>query len=160
MATKKKPKPTSNIIAQNRRARFEYTLHEHYEAGIALTGWEVKSLREGKAQLTEAYVLLQNNEAYLMGANFTPLNTVSTHYVAEPARNRKLLLNRKELNQLVSAVQQKGQTCVPLSLYWKGNHIKCEIAVASGKKTHDKRASIKDRDWRRDKQRVMKQYNR
>ena len=127
---------------------------------MELMGWEVKSLREGKGQLSDAYVLLQNGEAYLLGANITPLKTVSTHYVADPQRTRKLLLHRNEIDRLIGAVQQKGQTCIPLSLYWKGNKVKCEIALASGKKQHDKRASIKERDWRRDKQRVMKQYNR
>ena len=157
MAKKRKSSP--NTIAANKRARFEYELHEKFEAGIVLTGWEVKALREGKCQITDAYVILQNTEAFLVGCNINPLMTISTHVVAEPSRSRKLLLHKRELSKLVIATQAKGQTCVATRIYWKGNHIKLEMFLASGKKMHDKRASIKDRDWNRDKARVMKAHN-
>ncbi len=151
---------TDNNIAQNKRARFDYHLHERFEAGLVLEGWEVKSIREGKVQMTDTYVLIKEGEAFLLGANIVPLHAASTHVVPEAARTRKLLLNRKELARLIGATQQKGQTCIPLRLYWKNNRVKCEIALASGKKVHDKRDAIKDRDWNRDKARVMKAYNR
>ena len=152
---KKKAKPTSNTIAQNKRARHEYHIGEQFEAGLELLGWEVKSLRAGKGQLTDTYVLLQNGEAFLIGANITPLNTASSHVVAEPSRTRKMLLNKRELAKIKIATQQKGYTCVPLSLYWKGPWVKAKIALVQGKKEHDKRASEKERDWNRDKQRIM-----
>jgi len=156
----KKGKANPGTIALNKKARFQYQLHERFEAGLALTGWEVKSLRAGKAQLTDTYVLLKNGEAFLLGSNITPMNSASTHVVADPGRTRKLLLHKKEIARLIGATQQKGQTCIPLSIYWKGNKVKCEIALATGKKDHDKRAAIKDREWNRDKQRLMKDYNR
>lgn len=156
----KKPKMNPGTIAQNKKARFEYHLHEHFEAGLALEGWEVKSLREGKVQLTDTYVLLKNEEAFLLGCNITPLQSASTHFVPDPQRTRKLLLHKNEIAKLVGATQQKGYTLVPLALYWKGNRVKCEIALASGKKEHDKRATIRARDWSRDKQRLVKEYNR
>ena len=156
----KKAKANPGTIARNKKARFEYQLHERFEAGLALTGWEVKSLRAGKAQLTDTYILLKDGEAFLLGSNITPLNTASTHVIADPQRTRKLLLHKKEISKLIGATQQKGQTCIPLAIYWKGNKVKCEIALATGKKDHDKRAAIKDRDWDRDKQRLMKDYNR
>ena len=144
------------IIAQNKRARHDYYLEEKFEAGLVLQGWEVKSLRAGKGQLADSFVLLQNGEAYLMGTHIAPLNTASTHYVANPGRNKKLLLNKKELSRLFNAVNQKGHTCVALSIYWKGHIVKCEIALAKGKQAHDKRASEKDHDWQRQKQRIMR----
>ncbi len=156
----KKAKAGPGTIALNKKARFEYELHERFEAGVALEGWEVKSLRAGKVQLTDTYVLLKDGEAFLLGCNITPLPTASTHVQADPQRTRKLLLHRKELARLIGAVQQKGQTCIPLALYWKGNRVKCEIALATGKKDHDKRATIRERDWKRDKQRLMKDHNR
>jgi len=156
----KKAKSNPGTIARNKKARFEYELHERFEAGLALTGWEVKSLRAGKAQLTDTYILLKGGEAFLLGSNITPLITASTHVTADPQRTRKLLLHRKELARLIGATQQKGQTCIPLALYWKGNKVKCEIALATGKKDHDKRASLKEQDWKRDKQRLMKEHNR
>ena len=152
----KKPKLSPGKIAQNKRARFEYQLHDKFEAGLVLTGWEVKALREGKCQISDTYVLLQNGEAYLVGCNISPLKTISTHVVAEPQRARKLLLHRSELARLIGATQAKGQTCVPTAMYWKGNRVKLEIALGTGKKLHDKRATIKERDWNRDKSRVMK----
>lgn len=157
--TKKKPKLPSSTIARNKRARFDYELGDRFEAGVALTGWEVKSLRAGKGLLTDTYVLLKDGEAFLLGAHITPLNTASTHVITEPDRTRKLLLHRKELAKIFAATAQKGNTCVALSLYWKSNRVKCEIALATGKKQHDKRATIKEREWSRDKSRVLKAYN-
>lgn len=159
MAKKPKSKQIDSSIAQNKRARHDYHLVEKFEAGLALQGWEVKSLREGKAQLTDTYVFLKNGEAFLIGAHITPLNTVSTHYVTEPTRTRKLLLHEKELSRLFSAVNQKGYTCVATALYWKGHLVKCEIALAKGKQAHDKRESEKDRDWKRQKERLMRHGN-
>ncbi|MAI41175.1 MAG: SsrA-binding protein SmpB [Candidatus Azotimanducaceae bacterium] len=153
-------KSNPGTIAQNKKARFEYSLHETFEAGVELAGWEVKALRDGKAQLTDTYALLKNGEAFLLGCNITPLKTASTHVLADPKRTRKLLLHKKELAKLIGATKVKGQTCIPLALYWKGNRVKCEIALATGKKSHDKRASIKEREWKIDKQRTMKEYNR
>jgi len=155
----KKPKTTSNIIAQNKRARHDYSLSDKYEAGLVLTGWEVKSLRAGKGQLVDSYVFLSDGEAWLLGAHIEPLQTASTHVIAEPMRYRKLLLNERELGKLFAATQQEGYTCVALSLYWKKHLIKCEIALGKGKKDHDKRHSEKDRDWDRQKQRIARQHN-
>jgi SsrA-binding protein len=146
----------NNTIAQNKKARFDYHLEEKFEAGIALQGWEVKSLRAGKAQLTDSYVLLKNGEAWLLGSLITPLQTTSTHFVIDPQRTRKLLLNRKQINHLIGAAQQKGYTCVCLSLYWKGHLAKAEIALAKGKQLHDKRETEKERDWNREKQRIVR----
>lgn len=156
MAGKSAKKTSPGTIALNKKAKFEYHLLERFEAGLELTGWEVKALRAGKAQLTDTYVLLKDGEAFLLGCNITPLTSASTHVLADPQRTRKLLLHKKEIARLIGATKQKGQTCIPLALYWKGNRVKCEIALATGKKTHDKRASIKERDWNRDKARVLK----
>jgi SsrA-binding protein len=123
---------------------------------MSLQGWEVKSLRAGKAQITEGYVLVKNGEAWLIGAHVTPLKTASTHVVADPTRTRKLLLHRRELDRLVGAVERKGYTIVPLKLYWKHGKVKLEVGLAKGKQAHDKRASEKDRDWQRQKQRLMR----
>lgn len=158
MARKNLTSPGS--IARNKKARFDYHLGEKFEAGLVLTGWEVKALRQGKVHLTDTYVLLKDGEAFLLGAHITPLDSASTHVIVDPDRTRKLLLHKKELAKLISATKQKGQTCIPLALYWKGNKVKCEIALATGKKQFDKRAVIKDRDWQRDKARVIKAYNR
>ncbi len=146
------PKP----IAENRRARFDYFIEERFEAGLVLQGWEVKSLRAGKAQITESHVFLRNGEAFVIGAHFAPLNTASTHVTAEPTRTRKLLMNRSELEYLLGAVERKGYTLVPLELYWKGGKAKLQIGLAKGKKQHDKRATEKDRDWERDKARALR----
>lgn len=143
-------------IALNKRARHEYFIEENHEAGLALQGWEVKSLRAGKAQITEGYVLVKNGEAWLIGAHISPLATTSTHLVADPTRTRKLLLHRRELDRLVGAVERKGHTIVPLKLYWKNGKAKLEIGLAKGKQAHDKRASAKDRDWQREKSRLLK----
>jgi len=152
---KKKKAPSGNTICQNKKARHEFLIEDKFEAGLVLTGWEVKSLREGRAQLVDSYVIIHKGEAWLVGAHFTPLKTACTHVVADPTRQRKLLLNHKELVKIIGGINAKGLTCVALSLYWKGNHIKCEIALAKGKKQHDKRGADKDKDWARQKQRVM-----
>lgn len=144
------------LIAENRKARHEYFIEERYEAGLSLMGWEVKSLRDGRAQLAEAYVFVKNGEVFLYGAHFTPLNSASTHVIADPIRTRKLLLNRAEIDHLVGAVEREGYTLVPLELYWKASRAKLRIGLAKGKKQHDKRASEKDRDWQRDKARLMR----
>ncbi len=160
MAKKPTNKGTSSgTIAQNKRARHDYFLETKFEAGLALQGWELKSIRDGRVQLTEAYVTLHRGEAYLAGCTMTPLLSASTHVVAEPQRVRKLLLHAKELAQIYAATQQKGYTCVPTALYWKGNYVKCEIALAKGKQQHDKRQTKKDQDWQRDKSRLMKASN-
>lgn len=157
--SKKKPKMSSNTIALNKRAKFDYQLSDKFEAGISLQGWEVKSLREGKSQITETYIHLQNGEAWLTGMQVTPLATVSTHYVAEPNRSRKLLLHAKELARIHAATQQKGYTCVCTALYWKKHLVKVEVALGKGKKQHDKRETEKQRDWQRQKQRVLAANN-
>ena len=150
---KKAPPPT---IALNKRARHEYFIEDRIEAGLALEGWEVKSLRASKAQITESYVVIKDGEAWLLGAHINPLPTASTHIHPDPTRTRKLLLNRGELDRLIGAVERKGYTLVALALYWKRGRAKLEIGLAKGKKEHDKRAAAKDRDWQREKQRIMK----
>jgi len=147
---------TDKLIAENRRARHEFFIEERFEAGISLAGWEVKSLRAGKAQLAESYVYVRQGEVFLQGAHITPLNSASTHVITEPARTRKLLLHRAEIDRLVGAVERAGYTLVPLELYWKAGRAKLKIGLAKGKKQHDKRATEKDRDWQRDKARVMR----
>jgi SsrA-binding protein len=154
--SKKKPANDSPLIADNRRARHEYFIEETYEAGMALQGWEVKSLRAGRAQIKEAYVFIKDAEAFLFGAHISPMPTASTHIIPDPIRTRKLLLNRTELNRLIGAVERKGYTLVPLEMYWKNGKAKLRIGLAKGKKEHDKRATEKDRDWQREKSRVMK----
>ena len=152
----KKPKTPSNNIAQNKRVRHDYFLEEKIEAGIALQGWEVKSARMGKVQLTDTHVFFKNGEAWLLNAQISPLHTASTHFVTSPNRDRKLLLNRKEINKLIGAAEQKGYTIVCTSMYWKQHLIKVEIALAKGKQKHDKRDTEKQRDWDRQKQRIMR----
>lgn len=152
----KKKSDKSNVIAANRRARHDYFIEDRLEAGLALEGWEVKSLRDGRAQLTESYVNVRNGEAWLVGAHFSPLTTTSTHVQAEPTRSRKLLLHRNELDRLVGAVERKGYALVPLDLHWSKGRVKLNIGLARGKKQHDKRASRKDRDWARQKERILK----
>jgi SsrA-binding protein len=149
-------KKSSSTIAVNKKARHDYFIEQTFECGLVLEGWEVKSLRAGRAQITETYVYLKNGEAWLIGAHFSPLNTASTHISPEPTRTRKLLLNRKELDRLVGSVERKGYTVVALSLYWSKGRAKVEIGLAKGKKQHDKRASDKDRDWQRQKARILK----
>lgn len=145
-------------IAINRKAHHEYTIEERYEAGITLEGWEVKSLRAGKVQLDQAYVIVRKGEVWLLGGQITPLSTASTHKEHDPTRTRKLLLHAHEIMKLIGSVERKGYTLIPLKLYWKNNRVKLEIALAKGKKLHDKRAAEKDRDWQRQKQRGMKEY--
>lgn len=157
--SKKKPGNASGTIALNRQARHEYHIEEKFEAGLQLLGWEVKSLRAGKGQITEAYVLFRDGEAFLFNAHITPLNTASTHVIADPTRTRKLLLHAREIARLMGKVEQAGHTCVPLALYWKGNRVKCEIALVKGKKLFDKRATEKERDWNRQKQRILREGN-
>jgi SsrA-binding protein len=155
MTKKKKSTNSSGTIVANKRARFDYLLTDKYEAGLVLSGWEVKSLRAGKVQLADSYVVFKHGEAWLIGAHISPLLTASTHVIAEPTRPRKLLLKQRELARLFAATEQKGLTCIALALYWKGSHVKCEIALAKGKKEHDKRDTEKNRDWGRQKQRIM-----
>src|ERR1700751_981446 len=145
-----------SLIAENRRARFDYFIEERYEAGLALQGWEVKALRAGRAQLTEAYVYLRGGEAFLIGAHLSPLPSASTHVTPDPVRTRKLLLKHSELNGLIGAVERRGYTLVPLELYWKSGRAKLAVGLAKGKKQHDKRAVEKDRDWQRDKARLLR----
>ena len=150
----KKTSPGS--IAQNRKARHDFSLEKQFEAGLALEGWEVKSLRAGRGQLNEAYVTIHKGEAWLLNAHISPLDTISIQSKADPTRSRKLLLNERELNQLIGAVQREGYTIVPLNLHWKKQFIKCDIALAKGKKHHDKRQSEKDKDWERTKAKILK----
>ena len=143
-------------IAQNKKARFDYFIEERYEAGLALQGWEVKAMRAGRAQLKEAYVYLRGGEAFLIGAHLSPLPSTSTHISADPVRTRKLLLHHSELQGLIGAVERRGYTLVPLELYWKSGRAKLQLGLAKGKKQHDKRAVEKERDWARDKARVLR----
>ncbi|MCW8397203.1 SsrA-binding protein SmpB [Legionella sp. PATHC038] len=153
-------KQSDSTIVLNRKAGFNYFLEDQYEAGLVLEGWEVKSLRAGKINLSDAHIIIKNGEAFLLGAQIQPLITASTHSIPDPIRTRKLLLNKKELNHLIGSVERQGYTIVPLSLYWKKNNIKIKIALAKGKKEHDKRDSIKDREWERDRSRIMKKTGR
>ncbi len=154
--SKKNKSQKNNTVAVNRQALHEYFIEERFEAGLVLEGWEVKSLREGRAQLKESYVTLKRGEAWLSGAHVSPLVSASTHINPEAVRLKKLLLNRHELNKLIGAVERKGYTIIPLSLYWKKGRAKLEIGLAKGKQLHDKRATVKDRDWQREKARIMK----
>ncbi|WP_304641067.1 SsrA-binding protein SmpB [Pseudomonas sp.] len=158
--SKPKTQANSGTIALNKKAKHDYFIEDRFEAGIALTGWEVKSLRAGKAQLVDSYILLKDGEAFLLGAHITPLKTASTHVIADPTRTRKLLLKARELEKLIGGVQQKGFSCVPISLYWKKHLVKCEIALVRGKKDFDKRQTEKEKDWEREKQRVVRENNR
>ena len=155
--TAKKDDP---LIAENRKARFEYFIEDTYEAGLSLLGWEVKSLRAGRVQLKEAYVFVRDGEAFLFGAHVSALPTASTHVIPDPIRTRKLLLNKAELDRLIGAVERRGYTIVPLEMYWKNGRAKLRIGLAKGKKDHDKRETSKDRDWQREKSRLMKHSKR
>ena len=146
----------TKTIAVNKRARFEYQVEERIEAGIALDGWEVKALREGRVQFADSYVLLKDGEAWLFGCQINPLPTVSTHVTADPTRTRKLLLHRREIDRLVGAVDRKGYTVIPTAMYWSRGRAKVEIGLAKGKREHDKRRTQKDRDWERQKSRILK----
>ena len=143
-------------IALNKRARYEYHIEDRLEAGLSLEGWEVKSLREGRIQFSDSYVLLKDDEAYLFGCLMNPLPTTSTHFKPDPVRTRKLLLHRREIDRLVGAVDRKGYTVVPTAMYWSKGKVKVEIGLAKGKREHDKRKTQKDRDWERQKGRIMK----
>ncbi|MCP4955675.1 MULTISPECIES: SsrA-binding protein SmpB [Photobacterium] len=156
----KKPKQSSNTIAKNKSARFEFAIGDEYEAGMVLQGWEVKAIREGKVNMTESYVFLRNGEAFISGLTIAPLNAASTHVVADPTRVRKLLLNRRELRKLEDSVNREGDTIVALVMYWSTSFVKVKIGTARGKKLHDKRADSKAKDWQRDKARIMKGNNR
>ncbi len=147
-------------IAQNKRARHEYTIEERCEAGIALQGWEVKALRAGRISLTESYAIVRNGELFLFGAQIPPLISASSHVVADDRRTRKLLLHRNEIDRLIGKVERDGYTLIPLALYWKQGKVKLDLALAKGKQAHDKREAAKERDWGREKARVMRQHNR
>lgn len=149
----KSSSPSNNLIADNRKARFNYHLEQFFEAGVALEGWEVKSLRAGRGQIAESYVVLKQGDAWLINANITPLSTASTHIQAVADRTRKLLLHANELNKLIGAVQRQGYTIVPVNLHWRNGKVKVEIALAKGKKLFDKRETIKSRDVERELQR-------
>jgi SsrA-binding protein len=153
-------KQSDSSIALNRKAGFDYFIETQYEAGLVLEGWEVKSLRAGRINLSDAHVIIKYGEAFLLGSQIQPLMTASTHSIPDPTRTRKLLLNKKELSHLIGSVERQGYTIVPLSLYWKKNKIKIKIALAKGKREHDKRDSVKDREWQRDRSRIMKKTGR
>ncbi|MEC9375054.1 MAG: SsrA-binding protein SmpB [Pseudomonadota bacterium] len=153
---KKKELPGNSTIANNRKARFNYHIEDHLEVGLCLEGWEVKALRAGNANLSEAYIFIKNREVFITGCHITPLATTSKHTKAEPNRMRKLLLNRYEIDRLAGAVDRKGYSLIPLSLYWSKGRAKLRLGLAKGKKQHDKRADIKQRDWSRRKSRLLK----
>lgn len=157
MSQKKEP---ASRIADNKKAAFNYFFEEKYEAGMVLEGWEVKALREGKVQLTDGYVVIRDGELFVIGCQINPLLTASTHVKPEAARTKKLLMHKDEIRRLIGKVEQKGYTLVPLNLHWKNGRVKCEIALAKGKATHDKRDTIKDREGKREVERAMKQRNR
>lgn len=157
MAGKKKTRKTpSSTIALNKKARYDYHIEERLEAGIALEGWEVKSLRAKKVQIGDAYILLKDGEAFLLGAVITPMLSASSHVHTDPTRTRKLLLHRQEISRLIGAVERKGFTLIGTAMYWKRGRAKLELGIAKGKRQHDKRASEKARDWDREKQRILK----
>ena len=153
-------KQSDSTIAFNRKAGFDYFIEDQYEAGLVLEGWEVKSLRAGKINLSDAHVIIKYGEAFLFGAQIQPLLTASTHSIPDSTRTRKLLMHKKELNHLIGSVERKGYTIIPLSLYWKKNIIKIKIALAKGKKEHDKRETTKDSEWQRERTRIMKKTGR
>lgn len=154
--SKKKNKQNDNTIAVNRQASHEFFIEEQFEAGLVLEGWEVKSLREGRIQLKESHISIHKGEAWLLSAHISPLLSASTHIVPDTIRKKKLLLHGYELSKLIGGVERKGYTIVPLSMYWIKGRAKLKIGMAKGKKLHDKRAASKDRDWQRDKGRIMK----
>ena len=155
----KKPDPSSRI-ADNKKAAFNYFFEERFEAGIVLEGWEVKSLREGKVQLTDGYVVIRNSELFIIGLQIQPLGTASTHISPDKQRTKKLLMHREEIKRLIGKVEQKGYTLVPINLHWKNGKVKCEVALAKGKAEHDKRDTIKDREGKREVERAMKSRQR
>jgi SsrA-binding protein len=143
-------------IAQNKKALHDYFIEERFEAGIVLEGWEVKAIRAGRVQLQEAYVIVRNTEIFLIGCHISPLPTASTHVKPDATRTRKLLLNAAEINKLIGSVERAGYTLVPLDMHYVRGRIKLEIGLAKGKKQHDKRTAEKEREWQREKQRLMK----
>ncbi len=149
-------KQDSTTIVVNKKARFEYFIEDEYEAGLVLEGWEIKSLRAGKVNLSDAHVIVKHGEAFLLAASIQPLSTAAAHLYPDALRTRKLLLNRSELNKLIGSVERQGYTIIPMSLYWKKNNVKMRIALAKGKKNHDKRETVKDREWTRSHSRIMK----
>lgn len=156
----KKKTPTNTRVADNKKAAFNYFFEERFEAGMVLEGWEVKSLREGKVQLTDGYVVIRNGELFLIGLQIQPLGTASTHISPDKQRTRKLLMHKEEIKRLIGKVEQKGYTLVPVNLHWKNGKVKCEVALAKGKAEHDKRDTIKDREGKREVERAMKTRNR
>ena len=144
------------LIARNKRAAHDYALEERFEAGLVLEGWEVKSLRAGNAQILDSHVLLKDGEAWLFGARIAPLASASSHVSADPGRTRKLLLHARELARIFTATQARGYACIATAVYWKNNRVKCEIALGKGRKRHDKRAALKEREWSRQKERLLK----
>ena len=156
MTKKKKPGKGSSTIARNKKAKHDYYIEQSFEAGVALEGWEVKSIRAAKVSLVDSYVMMKKGEAWLLGTHISPLLSASTHIIPDPTRTRKLLLHQRELGKIHDALTKDGLACVALALYWKGPLVKCEIALARGKKMHDKRATEKDRDWSREKQRTVR----
>ena len=159
MATKKKQDPSTRI-ADNKKAAYNYFFEERFEAGMVLEGWEVKSLREGKVQLTDGYVVIRDGELYVIGCQINPLRSASTHITPDSVRTKKLLLHKEQIRRLIGKVEQKGYTLVPLNLHWKAGKVKCEIALAKGKAEHDKRDTIKDREGKREVERAMKSRSR
>ena len=143
-------------IIQNRKATHDYFIEERYEAGLALDGWEVKSIRAGRAQIADGYVIVKGGELFLIGAHVSPLPTVSTHFIPDPTRSRKLLLHAEEIKRLIGKVEQRGYTLVPLDLHYKKGRIKLEVGLGRGKQQHDKRADLKDKEWNREKQRLLR----
>jgi len=154
--SKKKSKIPDNTIARNRIARHDYFIEDDIEVGMVLEGWEVKSLRNGNLQLKESYVMVKNGEIWIIGAHISPLGSASTHVKTDATRTRKLLAHRNEIDRLVGLVERKGYTLVALSAYWSRGRAKLKIGIAKGKKAHDKRASSKERDWKRDQARILK----
>ena len=157
---KAKNAAADKTIALNKRARHEYHLEERFEAGLVLQGWEIKAIRAGRGNMTDAYAYVKDGEIFLIGAQITPLIQASTHTIPEDRRQRKLLLHRSEIDKLIGRVERDGYTLVPTAMYWSKNRIKLEIALAKGKQAHDKRDAAKDRDWAREKQRAMRAHNR
>lgn len=154
------PGKSGGTIALNKRARHEYHLEQTIEAGLSLQGWELKAIRAGRANIGESYAVIRDGELYLFGAQITPLISASTHVVADAQRTRKLLLHRSQIDQLIGRVQRDGYTLIPTALYWKANKVKAELALAKGKQTHDKREASKERDWNREKQRLLRRHNK
>jgi SsrA-binding protein len=143
-------------IVENRKAYHDYFIEEKFEAGLALDGWEVKAIRAGRAQIKEAYVIIKQGELLLIGAHITPLISASTHVVADPTRTRKLLLHRNEINRLIGQVERAGYTLVPVNLHYSRGRVKLDLGLAKGKKQYDKRATIKEREWNREQQRLLR----